>query len=94
MGQQMVARRKTMRPVVVLLFAVLLCGCGINTIPTEEEQAKAAWSEVQNQYQRRAELIPNLVETVKGFAQQERQIVPRRKQLSVPLQSLPVQLDH
>ena len=75
MGQQMVARRKTLRPVVVLLFAVLLCGCGINTIPTEEEQAKAAWSEVQNQYQRRAELIPNLVETVKGFAQQERQVL-------------------
>jgi LemA protein len=75
MGQQMVARRKTATPVVVLLFAVLLCGCGINTIPTEEEQAKAAWSEVQNQYQRRAELIPNLVETVKGFAQQEREVL-------------------
>jgi LemA protein len=75
MGQQMAARRKTLRPVAVLLFAVLLCGCGINTIPTEEEQAKAAWSEVQNQYQRRAELIPNLVETVKGFAQQERQVL-------------------
>lgn len=75
MSQQIVARRKTMRPVVVLLFAVLLCSCGINTIPTEEEQAKAAWSEVQNQYQRRAELIPNLVETVKGFAQQEREVL-------------------
>jgi len=75
MGQQMVARCKTATPVVVLLFAVLLCGCGINTIPTEEEQAKAAWSEVQNQYQRRAELIPNLVETVKGFAQQEREVL-------------------
>ena len=75
MSQQMVARRKTRRPVVVLLFAALLCGCGINTIPTEEEHAKAAWSEVQNQYQRRAELIPNLVETVKGFAQQEREVL-------------------
>ena len=62
-------------PVVVLLLAVLLTDCGINTIPTEEEQAKAAWSEVQNQYQRRAELIPNLVETVKGFAQQEREVL-------------------
>jgi LemA protein len=48
MGQQRVARGKAMRPVVVLLVAVLLCGCGINTIPTEEEQAKAAWSEVQS----------------------------------------------
>src|SRR3981081_2552930 len=75
MSQQMVARRKTIRPVVVLLFATLLYGCGITTIPTEEEQAKAAWSEVQNQYQRRAELIPNLVETVKGFAQQEREVL-------------------
>jgi len=75
MGQQRVARGKAIRPVVVLLFAVLLSGCGINTIPTEEEQAKAAWSEVQNQYQRRAELIPNLVETVKGFAQQEREVL-------------------
>jgi LemA protein len=75
MGQQRVARGKAMRPAVVLLVAVLLCGCGINTIPTEEEQAKAAWSEVQNQYQRRAELIPNLVETVKGFATQEREVL-------------------
>ena len=50
-------------------------GCGINTIPTLEEQAKGAWSQVQNQYQRRAELIPNLVETVKGFAKQEREVL-------------------
>ncbi|RVD63725.1 LemA family protein, partial [Mesorhizobium sp. M7A.F.Ca.ET.027.03.2.1] len=44
----------------------LLAGCGYNTIPTAEENARAAWSEVLNQYQRRADLIPNLVETVKG----------------------------
>jgi LemA protein len=75
MGQQRAARRKAIRPVAVLLFVVLLAGCGINTIPTEEEQAKAAWSEVQNQYQRRAELIPNLVETVRGFATQEREVL-------------------
>ena len=56
-------------------IALLLSGCGINTIPTLEEQAKAAWSQVQNQYQRRADLIPNLVETVKGFAQQEREVL-------------------
>jgi LemA protein len=56
-------------------ITVLLSGCGINTIPTLEEQAKAAWSQVQNQYQRRADLIPNLVETVKGFAQQEREVL-------------------
>jgi len=57
------------------LFGLLLSGCGINTIPTEEEQAKAKWSDVQNQYQRRADLIPNLVETVKGYAQQERTVL-------------------
>ena len=54
---------------------VLLSGCGINTIPTLEEQAKAAWSQVHNQYQRRAELIPNLVETVRGYAKQEREVL-------------------
>src|SRR5436309_13578898 len=75
MRQQSMARRQSMRPVVVLLVAVLLTGCGINVIPTLEEQAKAAWSEVQNQYQRRAELIPNLVETVRGYARQEREVL-------------------
>jgi LemA protein len=59
----------------VVLSAALLSGCGINTIPTYEEQAKAAWSEVQNQYQRRADLIPNLVETVKGYAAQEKDVL-------------------
>ena len=58
----------------VLLIAVLfLSGCGINNIPTYDEEATAAWSQVMNQYQRRADLIPNLVETVKGFAAQERE---------------------
>jgi LemA protein len=59
----------------LLGLAALLSGCGINTVPTLEERAKAAWSEVQNQYQRRADLIPNLVETVKGFAQQEQEVL-------------------
>jgi LemA protein len=57
----------------VLVFA--LAACGINAIPTHEEKAKAAWSDVLNQYQRRADLIPNLVETVKGFAEQERTVL-------------------
>lgn len=57
--------------VLVPMLALLLTGCGYNNIPTYEEQAKAKWSEVLNQYQRRADLIPNLVETVKGFAKQE-----------------------
>lgn len=55
------------------LFLPLLSACGYNTIPTAEENAKAAWSEVLNQYQRRADLIPNLVETVKGYASHEAQ---------------------
>jgi LemA protein len=58
-----------------MILAFGLSACGINNVPTLQEQAKAAWSEVQNQYQRRADLIPNLVETVKGFAQQEREVL-------------------
>lgn len=56
----------------IVAFVLLgLSGCGVNTLPTLDEQVKAAWSEVLNQYQRRADLIPNLVETVKGYAKQE-----------------------
>jgi LemA protein len=62
-------------PLLALFLLTLLSGCGVNTIPTLEEQAKAAWSQVQNQYQRRADLVPNLVETVKGFAAQEREVL-------------------
>jgi LemA protein len=61
-------------PLAVLVLALNLAGCGVNTIPTQEERARAAWSEVLNQYQRRNDLIPNLVETVKGYAQQERDV--------------------
>ncbi len=59
----------------LLTLSLALAGCGINTIPTYEQNAKAAWSEVLNQYKRRADLIPNLVETVKGFAAQERTVL-------------------
>lgn len=62
----------------VLLVAGLtswLSACGVNNIPTYEEQAKASWSNVLNQYQRRSDLIPNLIETVKGFAKQEREVL-------------------
>ncbi|MEQ8857475.1 MAG: LemA family protein [Pseudomonadales bacterium] len=58
----------------VLVVAGLgLSGCGINNIPAYDEAVKAQWAQVQNQYQRRADLVPNLVETVKGFATQERE---------------------
>lgn len=63
----------TSRILSLLALLSLLAGCGVNTIPTLDEQAKAAWSQVENQYQRRADLVPNLVETVKGYAAQERE---------------------
>lgn len=52
-----------------------LVGCGINNIPTYDEQVKAAWAQVENQYQRRADLVPNLVNTVKGYMEQEREVL-------------------
>ena len=65
-------RRKIARTLLVAApLALSLGGCGVNTIPTEEENAKAKWADVQNQYQRRADLIPNLVATVKGYASHE-----------------------
>jgi len=57
--------------------ALLLSGCGYNTLQSTDEQTKSAWSEVLNQYQRRADLVPNLVETVKAFAAQEREVLTR-----------------
>ena len=57
----------------VVALGLLVSGCGYNNIPTLEESAKAKWAEVQNQYQRRSDLIPNLVETVKGYAKHERE---------------------
>jgi len=55
--------------------ALALGGCGINSVPTAEENAKARWADVQNEYQRRADLIPNLVNTVKGYAKQESSVL-------------------
>lgn len=59
----------------LMLFSLCLHGCGYNTIQVQDEQIKAAWSEVINQYQRRADLIPNLVNTVKGYAAHERDVL-------------------
>ena len=67
--------RALTRVVTFVLVLGGLAGCGVNKIPTLDEQVKAAWSEVLNQYQRRADLIPNLVETVKGYAHQEQQVL-------------------
>ena len=57
------------------LVTLSLAGCGYNTLQTNDEQIKASWSEVVNQYQRRADLVPNLVNTVKGFAAQEKDVL-------------------
>ena len=59
----------------IVVVGLTLSACGYNTIPTLEEQAKARWSDVQNQYQRRADLIPNLVATVQGYAAQEKNVL-------------------
>ena len=59
----------------ILTVALGVSGCGINNIPTYEQDAKAKWSEVLNQYKRRSDLVPNLVESVKGFADQERNVL-------------------
>src|SRR6188768_1422634 len=67
--------RRLLLPFAGLAVAVSLAGCGVNTIPTQDEQVKAQWAEVQNQYQRRADLIPNLVNTVKGYAAQEERVL-------------------
>src|SRR4249919_3889288 len=58
-----------------ILLGLTVSACGYNTIPTAEEQAKAKWADVQNNYQRRADLIPNLVATVQGYAKQEREVL-------------------
>jgi LemA protein len=67
----MTTNRRLLSVLAVPALAVSLSGCGINSVPTAEENAKAKWANVQADYQRRADLIPNLVETVKGYAKQE-----------------------
>ena len=64
-----------LRYAVPAALVLTVSGCGINSIPTYEEEAKARWADVQASYQRRADLIPNLVETVRGFANQEREVL-------------------
>ena len=59
----------------LMAATILLSGCGYNTLQQQDQQIKAAWAEVLNQYQRRADLVPNLVNTVKGYAQQERDVL-------------------
>jgi len=67
--------RKSFTAVLLLLTTLTLTGCGYNTLQQQDEQIKAQWSEVLNQYQRRADLIPNLVRTVQGYAAQEKSVL-------------------
>ena len=69
------APRRWQLAIILPVLGLILSGCGFNNIPTYEEQAKAKWSDVLNQYQRRSDLIPNLVETVKGYATQEKTVL-------------------
>ena len=69
--RQMTAFRRLLAP----LIALSLAGCGLNSVPTAEEQVNAAWGNVQSEYQRRADLIPNLVRTVERYADQERDVL-------------------
>jgi LemA protein len=68
-------RRRIARVAVLALAPLLLAACGYNVIPTQQVKAQQAWAEVQNQYQRRSDLIPNLVNTVKGYAAQEKSVL-------------------
>jgi LemA protein len=71
----MISRLRPLALLTTLVAALVVAGCGVNNIPTYEQSAKAAWSEVLSQYKRRTDLIPNLVETVKGFAEQEKSVL-------------------
>jgi len=66
---------RQMKLALLAIAGLMLSGCGYNTLQVQDEQVKSAWSEVVNQYQRRADLIPNLVNTVKGFAAQEQAVL-------------------
>lgn len=70
---------------VVILLASLLSGCGYNTFQTGDEAVKSAWSEVINQYQRRADLVPNLVSTVQGYASHEKEVLTQVTQARAQL---------
>ena len=71
----MTAKRSWAGPIIALAMVPALAGCGFNAIPTKEERARAAWGDVQSQYQRRADLVPNLVATVQASAVQERTVL-------------------
>ena len=84
---------KLLRNLMLLLLVFGLSGCGYNAIQKQDEAVKAAWSEVLNQYQRRADLVPNLVNTVKGYAQHEEKVFIEVTQARAKVGSLQVNAD-
>ena len=79
-----------LRLLLVAALALGLSGCGVNAIPTKEETAKAKWADVQNYYQRRADLVPNLVATVQAYAKQERAVLDEVTQARASATSIKV----
>jgi LemA protein len=84
---------KTLRIGMLLLLVVMLSGCGYNAMQKQDEAVKAAWSEVLNQYQRRADLVPNLVNTVRGYAQHEEKVFTEVTQARARVGSVQVNAD-
>ena len=84
---------KILRTLMILLLVGLMSGCGYNAMQRQDEAVKAAWSEVLNQYQRRADLVPNLVNTVKGYAQHEEKVFTEVTAARAKVGSLQVNAD-
>ena len=85
--------RSIMPRLAILATALALAGCGLNSVPTAEEVAKARWADVQNEYQRRADLVPNLVATVKGYAAQEKEVLTQVTEARAKATSIQVSAD-
>jgi LemA protein len=75
------------------LAAISLAGCGLNSVPTAEENVNAKWGQVQAEYQRRADLVPNLVETVKGYAKQEKDVLTQVTEARAKASSIQLKAD-
>lgn len=84
---------KILRTLLILLLVSMLAGCGYNAIQRQDEAVKASWSEVLNQYQRRADLVPNLVNTVKGYAKHEEKVFVEVTQARAKVGSIQVNAD-
>jgi LemA protein len=84
---------RTFRVLLIAAASLMLSACGYNTLQVQDEQVKSAWSEVLNQYQRRADLIPNLVATVQGYAAQEKEVLTAVTEARAKASSIQVNAD-